>query len=115
MKKILRSRRGVAIEAAILFVVVLMTFSILLTTVVMTAHSRAGLAERQMNDRIALEQIGECFVNGGLVEGDYADYYRVPTDDNILHLKKSEFGKTVLYIVKSGTAATTWRYSAPTE
>ncbi len=115
MRRILRSKRGVAIEGAILFVVVLMTFSILMTTVVMTAHSRANLAERQMNDRLALEQIGEYFISGTLNDSDFADYYRVATDANTLHLKKSESGRTVLYIEKLGNVATVWRYSPPTQ
>ncbi len=116
MKNILKSRRGVMIEGAILFVVVIFIFSILLTSVVMTAHSRANLSYTLMKERLALEQIGEYFVIDTAESDTFeaalnaTSYERADTADNILHLKTAS-GKTVLYIeLDTSGNPLSWRY-----
>ena len=113
MKKILKSNRGLAIESAILFMLVLMTFSILISTVVMTAHSRVSLAEKQMKTRLELEQIGENFVNGNPDIPDDAVYENTSKEENVLILTNKSTNSTVLYIKKDAGKAIVWRYTMP--
>lgn len=61
MKKFLKSRRGVAIEMAIMMTVVMVALSTLVLTTSLLQHGRKTRAERSMTQGIVLEQIGEDF------------------------------------------------------
>lgn len=129
MRKILKSKKGIAIESAILFMLVIMSVSILLTSVVMSAHTGVRIGKNEMENRLKLEQLGDAFVayipvvNDTFEELDdelsnMADQIsegadaEISADGSVLTVK-NRAEKTILYIEKSGTQVITWRYSAP--
>ena len=129
MRKILKSKKGIAIESAILFMLVIMSVSILLTSVVMSAHTGVRIGKNEMETRLKLEQIGDAFVayipvvNDTFEELDdelsnMADQIsegadaEISADGSVLTVK-NRAEKTILYIEKSGTQVITWRYSDP--
>ena len=129
MRKILKSKKGIAIEGAILFMLVIMTVSILLLSVVMSAHADVRIGKNEMENRLKLEELGDAFVATQISnESDHASVLAalsnmasgisggstvtLSDDGNTLTVEnKNE--KTILYIEKSGTQVITWRYSAP--
>lgn len=125
MRRFIRDRRGIAMESAILFMVVLFSFSLLLTTVVLTAHSTATANEKTVQRRIEIEEIGEHFLrdttSSTLFEErvDLSPYTATVTDSEgnaaqdgtVLTLKNAK-GSTVLYVEKdAGGRALVWKYS----
>ena len=114
MKRILKSRRGAAIESALFFMLVVFALSMLLLASI-TAMDYHNLA----NDRAAerhreIEQIGLYFVAGQGNISQYAAQYgyegeQVMIDGNKLTLK-SKNGKVLLYIEKSDQGVKKWCY-----
>ena len=72
MKKLLKSKRGMAIESAILFMIIVFSFGFLLTGVAMTAHLRVKLNDSLLTREMEIEQIGENFVS--MSETDFQTY-----------------------------------------
>ena len=131
MKKILKSKRGIAIESALLFMMVIISISILLTSVIMTAHTGVQISKKEVETRLKLEQLGDSFVlsdttpeSEGLDElKSNLDTYvseisagitATLSDDGTTLTVKNKDGKTLLYIEKSGNQVITWRYSDKT-
>lgn len=105
-------------ESAILFMVVLLSFSILLTTVVLGAHTRVKASEKLMQNRIEIEQIGEYFVSDTEESGQFEDsvqnggYTATVTDGGNILTLKSKNGTPVLYIEKNSAGKVlVWRYN----
>ena len=101
MKKLLKNKRGMALETAIMFMLVAFTLGFLLTGVVMTSHLRVRLNAKTIENEIAIEQIGQNFVDGVLTKSGEVDGYTAVINDEktILTLTKGE--KVVLYIEKN--------------
>ena len=118
MKRILKSRRGAAIESALFFMLVVFALSMLLVASV-TAMGYDNLANERAHDvRREIEQIGLYFVAGQGDISQYAAQYgyegeQVMIGGDTLTLK-SKNGKVLLYIEKSGKVATKWCYGDPT-
>jgi len=120
MKNVFKSKRGIALESAILFMAVLATFSILLTSVVTSSHVRVKASQKTMENRLMLEQIGEYFLSdtpeSNLFEEALAQSGAVREDlgnDNLLLLKRSSDGKELLYVERAGDGtALAWKYTA---
>ncbi len=115
MKHIIKSRLGIALESAILFMLTLSALSILLITVVLSAQYAATASDRQTAARLELDQLGEYFVSG-MNETELqskTDKYTCDIDDvnNTLTLTRS--GKVALYIKLDGQEVIKWQYSAP--
>ena len=72
MKKLLKNKRGIAIESAILFMIIVFSFGFLLTGVAMTAHLRVKLNDSLLSREMEIEQIGENFVS--MSETDFQTY-----------------------------------------
>ena len=91
MKTFLKSRRGVAIEMAIMMTVVMFALSTLVLTTALLQHGRKVRAEQSMTRGIVLDQIGEDFC--AAVAGNAGDAWKAPylEDYNIEVL-----GKTLL-------------------
>lgn len=62
MKKLLKSKRGMAIESAILFMLIVFMFGFLLTGVAMVSHLRVKVNDTLLKREMEIEQIGENFV-----------------------------------------------------
>jgi len=123
MRRILRDKRGLAMESALIFMTVVMCLSMLLTTGIAFVHTRVKTDSKQYQNRLVLDQIGEYFVanEGQLVQIIFDQYENayVPTitmnnENKILALTKQGSDKIILYIEKdSANNVIQWRYSAP--
>lgn len=128
MKRILKNKRGMAMESAILFMLITLMFGLLLTGVIMNTHLRVKVNNTLLSREITIEQIGENFVHdkqefelttegtyknatGDKIDvGDYVAYVKINGSSKVLTLKNKS-DKTLLYIEASETTATCWRYS----
>ena len=132
MKRIFKNKRGMAMESAILFMLITLMFGLLLTGVIMNTHLRVKVNNTLLSREITIEQIGENFVynkkefaltddnkyqnatttdNGDKIDvGDYVAYVKINGSSKVLTLKNKS-DKTLLYIEASETTATCWRYS----
>ena len=101
MKKLLKNKRGMAIESAILFMLIVFMFGFLLTGVAMVSHLRVKVNDTLLKREMEIEQIGENFVR---MDKDAFDQYlkdknytAIFTDDNkTLTLTRND--SVVLYI-----------------
>ena len=77
-QRILTSRKGAAMELAIMVMVVTLSLSIMLVTTSLLQHSRRQKTTANMERTVTLEQIGEQFCRnkaGGDWTQQYAGYY----------------------------------------
>ena len=122
MVKVLKSKKGVAIESAIAFMTVILALSVLLTTLVLSGHLNLDYKDRASNQRLELDQLGTYYVariKDPSLESKFHDYmisleekgYSVTTSSS-LTVKLGD--DTVLYITADGSGnPTAWRYSEP--
>ena len=61
LKKICRDRRGMAMEMAMLVMVVTFALGTLMVTVALMQNNSVSAIERDFNEKVELEQIGENF------------------------------------------------------
>lgn len=110
----LKSKKGMAIEHAIVFLIVIFTFCALLTSLTMYGHYRTKLDSTVLLNRVTAESIGEDFLAGATQDELTAKYenYACTVSDNILTVKRGE--SVVLYVEKDGSGnLLCWRYSLP--
>ena len=120
MTKFLKNKRGMALESAILFMIIIFMFCSLIMTMTLIGHHQLKIENTAILRDAALDQIGEDFVADQLAE-DYENYrYKVSDDGSTLTVWRENDGtKTVLLYVEvertdgviSGISS--WRYSAP--
>ena len=60
--RILKSKRGIAIENAVLFILIIFSLCALLATVALTQHYQTKIDKIRLEQEIELEQIGEEFL-----------------------------------------------------
>lgn len=135
LKKILKSRRGVALENALLFMLVIFSLCALLTSLTLIGHFQTRINKLTLENEIALEQIGEdfLFVVSSEEEGNVGaavDQFTSPdanyvctglTDENVYSLSVAHVSNSqhvLLYIQVERTPQGTvhvlqWRYSFP--
>ncbi len=89
MRRFFKSRRGAAMEMAILMAVVMFALSTLVLTTSLLQHNRMNRAEMSMTQGIVLDQIGEDFC--AAVVGNTGDGWMTPyqEDYNIVVLGKT--------------------------
>ena len=119
MKKLLKNKRGIAMESAVLFMLVMFMFGFLLTGIAMTAHLRVKVNNSILSREMEIEQIGENFVY--MSESDFSTHINsfnnkytatVGTngDNKTLTLKRKE--TIVLYVeVDTTQNIKVWKYS----
>ena len=134
MKRLLlKSKKGIAVESALIFMIVILSLCFLLTTLALLGHYRINRDNAQLARRIEAEQIGTYYV-AYLTEDEYDDfgtylankslsfdnYTLVETADEDLYtltVKRGEAETVVLYISaqRSGDEVTllSWRTSSP--
>ena len=108
-----------AMESAILFMLVALMLGMLLTGVAMVTHLRVKTNNTILKRELTIEQIGENFVHGTLVLGENGviDNYRavISNDGKTLTLTNKSTTKVLLYIeVDDNNVVTCWKFSAPT-
>jgi hypothetical protein len=126
LQKILKSRRGVALENALLFMLVIFSLCALLTSLTLIGHFQTRINKLTLENEIALEQIGEDFLAsvkaGENFEKSYENYvYSKDVNGNLYALSvaaSSNPQQVLLYIQVERTPQGTvhvlqWRYSFP--
>ena len=125
LKHILKNKRGVAIENAILFMLVIFTFCALLASLTMIGNLQTKVEDAVLLRDVQIDQIGEDFlssVRAGETETFNKTYenYKCTVEGNVLtvcHI--SDELKVVLYVdaVKDGDAVIVrkWCYSLPAQ
>lgn len=123
MKKLLKNKRGMAIESAILFMLIVFMFGFLLTGVAMVSHLRVKVNDTLLKREMEIEQIGENFVY--MSETDFQTYienknYTVSLGENnetnhkTFTLKRND--SVVLYIeyieLDSQKNVKVWKYTS---
>ena len=112
----LKSKRGVAIESALMFMMVIFFLCLSVTTVVLAGHNRVDRAEDALLERVALEQIGEDFRTHVRTTGEGASFtasnakYTCEVAGKTLTVKEQE--SVVLFVEVDGDGAILqWRYT----
>lgn len=119
--KLLKSKRGIALENAILFLLVIFSFCALLTGMVAIGHAQIKVDAAVLQRDVQIDQIGEDFLTsvrkGETFNKNYDNYECTVTGSVLTVRKKSDATKTVLYVdakkVDDTLTVTAWRYSAP--
>ena len=131
LPKILKSRRGVALENAILFMILLFSLCALLTTLTVIGHNRLKLENNAQLRNAEIDQIGEDYIYS-LKSGDDSlskyigkYYYEIIEENNVSALTvwggtDKETDSVILYIEAEKTvdgngdetvSIKQWRYS----
>ena len=101
--RILKSKRGIAIENAVLFILIIFSLCALLATVALTQHYQTKIDKIRLEQEIELEQIGEDFIAslaaGELFDNNYEDYVCIVGPGTLTVTAKS--GDSVLLYVKA--------------
>ena len=124
MKNILKNKRGIAMESAVMFMLVVFMFGLLLTGIAMTSHLQVKVNDTLLERELEIEQIGENFVYSLDVftapEGDTItiDNYTANlgvnnNNNNTLTLTRNN--KVVLYVevdrTNNNNAIKVWKYT----
>ena len=116
--KLLRNKRGAALESAILFMMVVLMLGMLLTGVIMYTHLRVKANDTLLMRELTIEQIGEDFVHGTYGAGENIpidNYYADITNaEGIRTLTlKNKANRVVLYveIPENSTTPSVWKYT----
>ena len=120
--KILKCKRGVAIENAIVFMIITFALCTLLIAVTLTGHYQMQLGNVSLLRDVDIDQIGEEFLSSvrnedhPFDESSLEKNYSCEIDvDNENTLIVSRRNKTVLYVkVDYSGNVIMWRYSYPT-
>ena len=121
--KILKSKRGMALENAILFMLIVFTLCALLTGLTLLVHYQVKIEKMTLQQDIEIEQIGEDYLASvkakKIFEQSYTDYvYEVSGNALVVWRKADEKKTAVLYVEAELTAdeqlnVSAWRYSLP--
>lgn len=124
LRQILKSKSGVAIENAILFILVIFSLCALLTSLTLIGHYQVKYEKNLLIQDIEIDQIGEdfleCVKNNSKFQTTYKKYdYVVNVNGNALSvwLKDDENKNVLLYVEAELTdgkvIVNKWRYSLP--
>ena len=125
LKQILKSKQGMALENAILFMLIIFSLCALLTSLTLIGHYQVKIGKMTLQQDIEIEQIGEDYLASVKAqtsfEQTYANYaYEVSGNALTVWRKTDENKKAVLYVEAELTAdeelnVNVWRYSLPTQ
>lgn len=136
VKKILGSKRGIAMESALIFIITIFSFCSLLTMLSVIGRNQLDIENILLTREVEVDQIGEDFLGDKLKEKLYksahADsglsedgngyyrlddekyYYCVTNNSNILKVYTGQSGVLLLYVEKDGGGnLVRWCYSEP--
>ena len=125
LRQMLKSKRGMALENAILFMLIIFTLCALLTSLTLLGHYQVKIEKMTLQQDIEIEQIGEDYLASvkakTTFEQTYTNYaYEVGGNALTVWRKTDENKKAVLYVEAELTAdeelnVNVWRYSLPTQ
>lgn len=107
--KILKNKRGIAIESAVLFMLVVFFLCTSISFVAVAGHKRINRNAESLKERVQIDQIGEDFLAGGL-KAEYENYV-CAVDGNTLTVKTKGTDNVVLCVELDGTSVKSWRYT----
>lgn len=126
LKQTFKSKRGIAIENAILFMVIIFMFCALLISLTSIGYYQLKIDKMMLLRNVEIEQIGEDYLtsikagNTSFTK-EYENYaYEVNGNALTVWHKANEAKTAVLYVEAELTAekeinVITWRYSLPTQ
>ena len=124
LQKILRSKKGIALEEAIVFMLIIFMLCSLLTTLALIGHYQVRLEKIMLLQDVEIDQIGEDYLTSLAAETDFDkvyDNYTYEVSGNALNVwkKTDEAKQTVLYVeaerVEGNVSVKAWRYTLPEE
>ena len=104
LKKICKDRRGMAMEMAMLVMAVTFALGTLMVTVALMQNNSVSAIQKDFNEKLELEQIGENFckqvATGNINAAGLSDIYDVSIDEEelILVAKKKDSGDVAMTI-----------------
>lgn len=114
---ILKSKKGVAIENALLFMMIIFGLCFLVSFVALIGHHQYRLDDTLITNRVELDLIGEAFVQAPDSYAYTGDKYAcsIVTDgsDKVLTVTSKSGGDVLLYVKVDGGKPVVWRYSHP--
>jgi hypothetical protein len=125
MKQILKSKRGIALESAVLFMLIIFSLCALLTSLSLIGHYQLKIEKTVLLNDVEIDQIGEDYL-ASLKSGEekftesYENYeYKVDGNALTVWRKNDREGVAVLYVEaevnREQVDVLKWRYSTPTE
>jgi hypothetical protein len=125
MKQILKSKRGIALESAVLFMLIIFSLCALLTSLSLIGHYQLKIEKTVLLNDVEIDQIGEDYL-ASLKSGEekftesYENYeYKVDGNALTVWRKNDREGVAVLYVEAEVNGEQVdvlkWRYSNPTE
>jgi hypothetical protein len=125
MKQILKSKRGIALESAVLFMLIIFSLCALLTSLSLIGHYQLKIEKTVLLNDVEIDQIGEDYL-ASLKSGEekftesYENYeYKVDGNALTVWRKNDREGVEVLYVEAEVNGEQVdvlkWRYSTPTE
>lgn len=126
LNNILKNKRGMALENAILFMLIIFSLCALLTSLTLIGHYQVKIEKMTLLQDVEIEQIGEDYLASIQAKEEftqtYENYaYEVSESGKALTVwRKTDENKTaVLYVEAELTAdekvnVNVWRYSLPT-
>ena len=124
LKKILKSKRGLALENAIIFMLLIFSLCALLSSLTLVGHYEVKIENMLLRREVEIDQIGEDYLAsvkaGSSFEKVYENYsYEVSGNALTVWSKKDESKKAVLYVeaalADGQLSVINWRYSLPEE
>lgn len=125
LNQILKSKRGIALEDAILFMLIIFTLCALLVSLTSLGYHQVRIEKMALHQDIEIDQIGEDYLASvkakTIFEQTYTNYaYEVSGNALTVWHKTDENKRAVLYVEAELTAeeqlnVNVWRYSLPPE
>ena len=123
IKQILKDKKGIALENAILFEIIIFSLCFLLTSLTLIGHYQVKIENLTLLNDVEIEQIGDDYLAsvkaGEKLTKDYTNYaYEVSGNTLTVWHKNDESKSAVLYVeaelVDEQLNVSKWRYSLPT-
>ena len=123
IKQILKDKKGIALENAILFEIIIFSLCFLLTSLTLIGHYQVKIENLTLLNDVEIEQIGDDYLAsvkaGEALTKDYTNYaYKVSGNTLTVWHKNDESKSAVLYVeaelVEGQLNVSKWRYSLPT-
>lgn len=124
LKQILKSRRGMALENAILFMLIIFSLCALLTSLTLLGHYQVKIEKMTLLQDVEIEQIGEDYLASvkakTTFEQSYTNYAYEVRGNALTVWRKTDENKTAVLYVEAELAdeqlnVNVWRYSLPTQ
>ncbi len=93
LKQILKSKKGIALENAILFMVIIFSLCALLTSLTLLGHYQVKIEKMTLLNKVDVEQIGE----------DYLAYLQSEDTEKVFYVENEKYAHEI-----SGNALRVW-------